>query len=102
MSPWTVALVLVAVVALVAVIRPLRSPARTWDVDDRTDLDQLFESKGRALRVIKDLDHEHEAGLLTDADWRGAREDAVAEAVRLNREIAARTGIDPTSGEASR
>lgn len=102
MSVWMIALVLTAVAALAAVVLPFLRPRRAWDVDERTELDRLFESKGRALRVIKDLDHEREAGLLSEADWRGAREESVAEAVRLNREIAARTGLDPAAGEAHR
>lgn len=93
-SMWMAALVVVALVCLVAVLLPLLGRRRTWAADDATDLDRLFDAKARVLRAIKDLDHEHGAGLLTDDDWRAARDEHVAEAVRLNREVAELTGVE--------
>jgi len=101
-SIWTVLLALVIGICAVAALAPLFGSRRTWEIEEASELDHLFESKGRVLRSIKDLDHEHEAGLLSEADWREAREESLAEAVRLNREIAAITGIDPAAAEASK
>lgn len=94
MSVWTALLCLAIGIGVVAAFAPLFGRRRPWDVEERTDLDRLFEAKARVLRTIKDLDHEHDAGLLSDADWRDARAESLAEAVRLNREIAAMTGVE--------
>jgi membrane protein implicated in regulation of membrane protease activity len=96
-TAWTIALCAVVVLALVAILLPWFRPARPWTEEQHSALDRLFEEKGRVLRALKDLDHEHGAGLLNDADWRAAREEHVAEAVRLNREIAAQSGADPAT-----
>lgn len=93
MSVWTVFLCLAIGIGVVAALAPLFGARRPWDVEEKSDLDRLFEAKSRVLRTIKDLDHEHEAGLLSDADWQEARAETLAEAVRLNREIAALTGV---------
>lgn len=102
MTEWTVFLCLVIGVGVVAALAPLFRARRAWETGETSDLDRLFEAKARVLRTVKDLDHEHEAGLLTEADWRSAREEAVADAVRLNREIAERTGLDAAAAEAVR
>ena len=94
-----VALALVVGIGVVAAFAPFFRPAVAWDVDDASELDGLFDAKARVLRSIKDLDHEHEAGLLSEVDWTEARAEQVAEAVRLNREIAQRTGLDPAAAE---
>lgn len=99
MSVWTILIALVIGIGVVAAVAPLFGARRPWDVAEKTDLDRLFESKARVLRTLKDLDHEHSAGLLSDADWKEARDESLAEAVRLNREIAALTGVEPAVTE---
>jgi len=96
---WTAVLVVVILLGLVAVALPLFRPRQPWDPGETTDLDRLFDAKARALRALKDLDHEKEAGLLSEEDWRRVRAEHLAEAVRLNREIAALTGVDPALAE---
>ena len=94
---WTAALVVVSMACLVLVLLPVFRTARAWDEGDASELDRLLEAKGRVLRAIKDLDHEREAGLLTEDDWRVARDEQLGEAVRLNREVTARTGVHPVA-----
>ena len=95
-----IALIVVVLLGVAAVAAPFFGDRRPWDVEETTELDRLFERKGRVLRAIKDVDHEHEAGLLSDDDWRETREEFVGEAVRLNREIAALTGLDAAAAVA--
>lgn len=97
MSDLTVIFYAVVALAAAVVAIPLFRGRTPWDVEKATELDRLLESKARVLRGIKDVDHEREAGLLADQDWQETREEYVAEAVRLNREIAAITGIDPAA-----
>jgi len=98
-SDWTLALAAVIVVALAWIALPLFRRAEPWDAGAPTDLNRLFDAKARTLRALKDLDHEKEAGLLSAEDWSRTRAEHVAEAVRLNREIAALTGVDPAVAE---
>ena len=100
MTMWTVFLALCIGVGVVAALAPLFRARRAWDTGESSDLDRLFDDKARVLRTVKDLDHEREAGLLTEQDWRDARAAAVDEAVRLNREISEQTGIDAAAAEA--
>ncbi|MCE9636186.1 MAG: hypothetical protein K8T90_10830 [Planctomycetes bacterium] len=99
MTIWMVVLAVVVGIGVVAAFAPFFGPRTVWDVEDVSELDALFDAKSRVLRAIKDLDHEHEAGLLSEADWTEARAEQVAEAVRLNREIASRTGLDTAAAE---
>lgn len=96
MSIWLVLLIVCAAIGAIAALLPLFGSHPVWDAKGEDELDRLFQAKGRALRAIKDLDHERDAGMLGPADWEEARGEQVAEAVRLNREITARTGVDPT------
>lgn len=98
---WEIALVLIALAALAAILAPLFRARPPWEAEQVSELDRLFATKARVLRAIKDVDHEHEAGLLSDDDWRETRAEYVEEAVRLNREIASRTGVDPAASGAS-
>ena len=99
MGPWDLALYAAVAVGLAVLLRPLLRPREPWHGEGRSELDELFDAKARALRALKDLDHEKEAGLLADADWARVRQEHLAEAVRLNREIAALTGVDPSLAE---
>lgn len=99
MTIWMVVLAVVVGIGVVAAFAPFFEPRKVWDVEEVSELDALFDAKSRVLRAIKDLDHEHEAGLLSETDWSDARGEQVAEAVRLNREIALRTGLDTTAAE---
>jgi hypothetical protein len=99
---WTLVLVAIVVVCLVAILLPVFGARRPWEGAPTSELDQLFARKARILRAIKDVDHEHEAGLLSDDDWRETRQEYLDEAVRLNREIADRTGVDATAAEGAR
>lgn len=98
MSPWIVALLVVCLAAFAAILLPLVREREPWDKGALTsELDEIFAAKSRTLRALKDLDHEREAGLLSQEDWGHAREAHLAEAVRLNRRIAALTGVDPAA-----
>jgi hypothetical protein len=92
---WQIALGVTIFAVVVAITIPLFRRRRPWQAEPPTELDRLFAEKAQVLRTIKDLDHEHEAGILSDADWKEARAAQLAEAVRLNREIQALTGVAP-------
>lgn len=96
---WVAALSVVIALAALAIVVPLFRPARRWDVAPPNALDLLFAEKARTLRALKDLDHEREAGILSDDDWKAARTEHLEDAVRLNREIEAITGVAPAPGE---
>jgi hypothetical protein len=98
-SVWVLALCAAVLAGLVALAWPLLRPREAWEGATTSELDALFDAKARALRALKDLDHEKEAGLLAEADWARVRAEHLAEAVRLNREIAAVTGVDPALAE---
>lgn len=95
MSPWLLLLLVVIVAALALAVAPLLGARRLWEDAEASELDRLFDEKSRTLRAIKDIDHERDAALLSEDDWREARGRHLDEAVRLNREITARTGVDP-------
>lgn len=99
---WTIAFIAFAAAALVAIAIPLFGPRTPLLGGTRTDIDHLFEQKARVLRALKDLDHEREAGTVTEADWSAGRAQYLAEAVRLNRAISEITGVLPPSEEAAR
>lgn len=99
-SAWLIAFVLFCVAALAWIVGALLrvSPDGSGDTGGPDPLDGLFEEKARTLRAIKDLDQEHTAGTLDDADWKDARAAYVAEAAQLNREIERLSGVAPPDG----
>lgn len=92
---WTLVFACIVLAALAVSAVPLFRPGRPWDIERASRLDELLASKARVLRSIKDLDHEKEAGLLSEEDWRETREEYVEEAVRLNRLIESPDGLPP-------
>jgi hypothetical protein len=91
---WTLLLVAVVLGCLLAVAFPVLRGARDpLPSGETSELDRLFEEKARTLRALKDLDHEHDSGALSEADWKESRSLYLAEAVRLNREIEEHTGV---------
>lgn len=99
---WLIAFIAFAAAALVAIAIPLFGPRVPLGGGTRTDIDHLFEQKARVLRALKDLDHEREAGTITEADWKAARAQYLEEAVRLNRAISDLTGVQPPAAEDAR
>ena len=99
-SLWQMAFYAAIVIAILMVMIPVLGRRRPWQTSVQSELDRLFEAKSRALRALKDLDHEREAGLLSDADWQETRTSHITEAVRLNRAISELTGVAPPSGDA--
>lgn len=96
---WEFVLLALFGAAVFAVTKPLFGHRPTWQTASQSQLDLLFEGKARALRALKDLDHEREAGMLSDDDWREGRAQHLADAVRLNREIVELTGVAPPGGD---
>lgn len=101
-SPWTFLVLATGLIGLGAIILPFFGARRAWEDEPISELDLLLAKKSRVLRSIKDLDHEREAGLLSSEDWTETREEYLDEAVRLNRDIADLTGVDPAAHGESR
>ncbi len=94
---WLAVLVVLCLALLAGILVPLLRPKEPWGVPEmETQLDRLLAEKQRTLRVLKDLDHEHRAGLMDDATHSDARAEYLERAVELNREIASLTGVDPS------
>jgi hypothetical protein len=93
---WSALFVTVVVACGVVIARPLLRSREGFADDAASELDVLLEEKARTLRAVKDLEHEHASGFLADEDFDAARREYVERAARLNREIAALTGVDPT------
>ena len=95
---WLVLLCVVVAAAVAALVWPfVFSPREPWEQGSPDALDRLLAEKARTLRGLKDHDHELEAGLLADAEYRETRAEYVERAALLNREIAKQTGVDPAA-----
>jgi len=94
---WIVLLAVFVLGTLVMIGLPLFGTREPWAVPGQQErLDALLAEKARALRILKDLESERRAELMDDAGYEAARAEYIAEAVRLNREIADLTGTDPS------
>ncbi|MGH2755576.1 MAG: hypothetical protein ACRDLB_14255 [Actinomycetota bacterium] len=92
---------LLAVAALVVVIQPLRSGPRREDRDDDLLIDAADARKRSALVAIVDMENEHSAGKLTDADLASLRTQYEIEALTALRDLdALATDRDDTELEA--
>jgi hypothetical protein len=99
----TVALLLagmLAVVCVVAVALPfLREPAATRSADALDELDalgrrqlELAEARDRALAALKEVEHDHRSGKLSDEDYRSLVGELRREASDALRALEPRTG----------
>ena len=75
-----------------------REVADEQPVEKTQELKRLAEEKVRILSAIKDLDFEHEAGKLSDADYQRVRTEDLARAARVMARMESLTG----GGEAPR
>jgi tetratricopeptide (TPR) repeat protein len=77
-----------AAVAVAGVVRPLG----TRSAQDIELPDPLEEERSGLVRALRDLDREHESGLLSEADYRALRSETQARAVAVLRALEARDG----------
>jgi len=96
MSPETLVFIPLAVAALVAAALCVAHMARGWRAagaesgadEDRVHL-ALLDEKARLLLTLKDLEHEHAAGKLSDADYRALESRFQAEALQVMKRLQA-------------
>ena len=82
--PILTAVLLVAAVRAAALVKTLlRDGGRAVVAEEDADRIALEDEKHRILTTIKDLEHEHELGKLSDADYEGLRSFYEREAVRV-------------------
>ena len=94
---WLSILVLFVLACLAFVGLPLLRSTETWETPNAdTELDRLLAEKQRVLRVLKDVESEHLAGLMNQQDYDEAHAEYMDHAVELNRQLASLTGVDPT------
>lgn len=81
-------LVIVSVLALVWMVYPLFGVRRSWATRETASIEQqLLDERGRLLRAIKDLEHEHEAGSIDESEYQELRSDYLAEAAAVYRRL---------------
>jgi len=81
-----VSLLAIAVLGLIA--HPLLSPTEEWDrAGAHGALTALARKRDRLLRVIKDLEFEHQAGLLSDEEFTRLRLDFKRRALQAMSEL---------------
>lgn len=82
--PILTAFILFAAVRAAALVRTfLRDGGRASVSEEDADRIALEDEKHRILTTIKDLEHEHQLGKLSDADYDGLRSFYEREAVRV-------------------
>ena len=88
---WIILTIIFVVSAVAAVLLPLFKKKPTWIVESmeklQVRLDALLDQKERALRRLKDLDLEKEAGSLTEAEYEQLRGEFIQDVVMVNRRI---------------
>ena len=95
---WVALMVVFALLTAALIALPWLRPAAAWDArTEPSKLDELLGEKARIMRVLADLESERRAELMDDAAYEDARREYLERAVRLNRELAESTGIDPVA-----
>jgi hypothetical protein len=83
---YGLALILLAAVVAVVLIRPLTRPGQEEQLDD-SRLEELQAAKEAKYREIRDAELDREMGKLSQADWRAVDRDLRGEAIEILREL---------------
>jgi hypothetical protein len=91
---YGLALILLAALIAVVVVRPLRSGAEE-ERRDQARLDELRAAKEAKYREIRDAELDHRMGKLSREDWRAVDRDLRGEAMEILRELDRMEGTSP-------
>jgi hypothetical protein len=83
---YGLALILLAAVVAVVLVRPLTRPGREERLEDAR-LEELRAAKEAKYREIKDAELDREMGKLSQDDWRAVDRDLRGEAIEILREL---------------
>jgi hypothetical protein len=83
---YGLALIVLAAVVAVVLIRPLTRPGREEALDD-SRLEELRAAKEAKYREIRDAELDREMGKLSQEDWRAVDRDLRGEAIEILREL---------------
>jgi membrane protein implicated in regulation of membrane protease activity len=91
---YALALIVLAAVVAVVVLRPLLTPGRETDPDHalRSELEAAKEAK---YREIRDAELDRRMGKLSEEDWRAVDRELRAEAIEILRRIDSLGGPGP-------
>lgn len=104
---WIALLGLVSMILLAWILFPLSGVRRSWAPRERRSAaEQLEAERDRLLRLLKDLEHEREAGTIGEREYEVLRRDTLAETAAVYRRIdevaGATTAPAPGGGAAPR
>jgi hypothetical protein len=83
---YGLALILLAAVVAVVLIRPLTRPGQEEQLDN-SRLEELQAAKEAKYREIRDAELDREMGKLSQDDWRAVDRDLRGEAIEILREL---------------
>jgi membrane protein implicated in regulation of membrane protease activity len=91
---YALALIVLAAVIAVVLIRPLRHKDRA-ERHDATRIEELRAAKEAKYREIRDAELDHRMGKLSREDWRAVDRDLRGEAIEILRELDRLEGSSP-------
>jgi hypothetical protein len=83
---YALALIVMAALVAVVLIRPLLSGDRA-EVQDQTRIEELRAAKEAKYREIRDAELDHRMGKVSREDWRAVDRDLRDEAIEILREL---------------
>ncbi len=85
---WLVLFIVVALAILGWILSPVFGVKRSWAPrEESTVEEQLIAERGKLLRALKDLEHEHEAGTIGASEYEELRSDYLAETAAVYRRL---------------
>ena len=96
---WISLIIILSLAAITLVVRPLFRRREPWELVEGDSLqDQLGREKEKVLRLLKDLETEWGAGVISEIEYKDLRRSYRVEAAMLNRRLATlKRDIDGTS-----
>jgi membrane protein implicated in regulation of membrane protease activity len=83
---YALALLILAALVAVVVLRPLRGPGQT-DQKEQSRIEELQAAKEAKYREIRDAELDREMGKLSQEDWRSVDRDLRGEAIEILRQL---------------
>jgi hypothetical protein len=91
---YALALLILAALVAVVVLRPLRGPGHI-EIRDQSRIQELQAAKEAKYREIRDAELDHQMGKLSRDDWRSVDRDLRGEAVEILRRLDRLEGRSP-------
>ena len=93
---YALALLILAALVAVVVLRPLRTPGQT-ESKEQGRIEELQAAKEAKYREIRDAELDREMGKLSSDDWRSVDRDLRGEAIEILRKLDSLQGRQPDS-----